>query len=60
LQRAAGQHQHVRIGAYGPFREYEKDECGGGPDGAAAASLRQATRRLPATSRPNTIIAVSA
>ena len=34
LQRAAGQHQHVGIGANGPFGEYDKHQRSGSPDRA--------------------------
>ncbi len=34
LQGAAGQYQHVRIGAHGPFGEYDEDESRGSPDRA--------------------------
>ena len=50
-QRPAGQHQHVRIGADRPFGEHDEHQCGRGADAPVAASLRQATNRLPATSR---------
>ena len=56
-QRAARQHQHVRIGPHRPFAEHDEDKDRRRADRAGGRRRAPGDEQVPATNKPNVMIA---